>query len=209
MILGGEGRPQEFEVERGNTQDGVNQKVLSLLPNNSNLKLLDFPCGQGAFLRAVQKKYPKGLFKGSDPFAEPYPEIKNIFYQKMSHDWSFLEGEKLDAITCISGVMCFDRISDYFLMAHSHLNSGGLLIVTNDNVITLRDRLSFLFFGRVKRFKKFFCMHEGNWNLVLIQALWKQFRINGFELASVHYTTRRFTDYFFFPHAHSLLWSSC
>lgn len=190
-----------MEIERGNTQDGVNVAVIDHLGARADepFSLLDVPSGQGSFLRAVRGLFPRARVHGVDLFEEPFPDVREFFTRGSSADWSFAAGRKFDVITCISGVMCFDNISDFFRQAGAHLNPGGRLIVTNDNVLTVRDRLSFLFFGRVKRFKKIYAAGEGNWNVILVQALWKLYRQNGFTLTAVHYTSRRPEDYLFAP----------
>ena len=191
----------QIQIEKGNTQLGVNAEVFRHLDHKpeSDFALLDVPCGQGSFLRAVRDHFPRAKIQGIDLFEQPYDDIKEFFVRGSSADWSFAEGRKFDVITCISGVMCFDNVSDFFQKASMHLNPGGRLIVTNDNVLTIRDRLSFLFLGRVRRFKKLYSETEGNWNILLIQALWKLYRLNGFEVRDVEYTSRRGEDYLLAP----------
>lgn len=190
-----------MDIERGNTQDGVNVEVIDRLRDRagSEFALLDVPSGRGSFLRAVRGLFPKAHVLGVDLFEEPFPDVREFFVRGSSADWSFAAGKKFDVITCISGVMCFDNVSDFFKQASAHLNPGGQLVVTNDNVLTVRDRLSFLFFGRVKRFRKIYRETEGNWNILLIQALWKLYRQNGLEIESVRFTSRRLEDHLLWP----------
>lgn len=193
-------------IERGNTQKGVSLTVAQLLhewrmKNPGRLKsLFDIPCGQGEFLRSLQRVFPDLQLRGLDLMAEPHDEIKDLFIRGDAREpFGAVGGQKFDAITCISGVMCFDHVSGFFSSCRSHLNPGGHLIVTNDNVLTMRDRLSFLFLGHLKRFKLLYSIREGNWNVVLIQGLWKQFRANGFRIERVTYTSFYPEDLLFLP----------
>lgn len=188
-------------IEKGNTQLGVNAEVFRHLgvQEKPGFAILDIPCGQGSFLRAIRDHYRQAQPQGVDLFEQPFEDIKEFFVRGSSADWSFAQGRTFDVITCISGVMCFDNISEFFEKASAHLNPGGRLIVTNDNILTIRDRLSFLLLGRVRRFKKIYSETEGNWNVMLIQALWKLYRQNGLEVLDVQYTSRRGEDYLLAP----------
>lgn len=188
-------------VEKGNTQKGVNLAIITELRNLGwpMKRLLDIPCGQGEFLRSALNIDPNVSITGQDLYSLPLPEIKNFFIKKDVSDWSSLKEMKFDVITCISGVMVFDNITGLFDNANRHLRKDGLFVITNDNILTIRDRLSFLFFGRTRRFKMLYSQNEGNWNIVLIQGLWKLFRSNGFELVKIRYVSYRYEDIVFLP----------
>lgn len=189
-------------IEKGNTQIGVNKCVISLIQarfsQEKKFKLLDIPCGSGEFLRSFKKIYSNVQVQGQDLFAEPVNEIKPYFLKGDAKDFSKVD-RPFDIITSISGVMVFDDITGLFQNASENLNPEGYFIVTNDNILTIRDRFSFLFFGRLKRFKLLYSKDEGNWNVILIQALWKLFMQNNFKLEDVKYTSIRAEDYLLIP----------
>jgi hypothetical protein len=192
------------EIEKGNTQKGVNKNIIHFLrdyyKNPQDLKtLFDAPCGQGEFLKSLKHFFPGAHVEGQDLFATPLPEIKNNFHRGDLKTAFLNKTQKFDVITCISGVMVFDNVSGFVEKADQHLSPGGLLIVTNDNILTLRDRLSFLFFGRLKRFKLAYDVQEGNWNVMLIQGIWKLLRMNKFEVIKVEYTSHYAEDLLFAP----------
>lgn len=85
------------------------------------------------------------------------------------------------------------------------LRPGGLLLVSNDNYLTVRDRLSYLFTGRVRRFRLLFEPDEGNFQLVQHQELKRLFDVNGVQLTQVHYTSLYLEDLLYLPLA-LLLW---
>lgn len=192
-------------MERGNTQKGVNRAIARFLDQKISAgfflkSLFDIPCGQGEFLRGLRKAVPSLKMKGLDLFAEPHPEIRDVFVRGDAREpFAAVAGERFSVMTCISGVMCFDHVSGFFRSSVDHLEPGGYLIVTNDNVLTVRDRLSFLFLGRLKRFKLLYSVQEGNWNVVLIQGLWKQFRLNGYRIEKVEYVSFYAEDLLFLP----------
>jgi hypothetical protein len=65
--------------------------------------------------------------------------------------------------------------------------------------LTVRDRLNFLFFGNFKRFKLLYAKNEGNWNLVLPQAVFMFFQRHHFRNIKVKYTAMYFEDLLFLP----------
>ncbi len=198
------------KVADGNTAVGVNQAIINYLlaqalteKKASRLShltsALDLPCGQGHFMLALKSQFPNLQVKGKDLYATPLLEAKPYFSQEGVDQWSSHKGEKFDLITCISGVMVFDNIVSFFEQCASHLNADGTFIVTNDNVLTIRDRISWLLWGRLRRFKKFYDMNEGNWNVVLIQALVRFYIKNGIEIQKIEYVTVRWEDLLFAP----------
>lgn len=163
------------------------------------LKMIDVPCGDGTYAAFIKKNHPQVQIIGIDFFANAANQGFE-FYKASAHN--YFRDQKpadIDVLTCISGIMCFDGIVDLFNAFHQTLKSGGLLVVTNDNVMTVRDRLSFLFFGQFKRFKLCYETNEGNWNLVLPQALHMLFVRHKFKNITVKYTSTYAEDYLFFP----------
>lgn len=192
-------------IPKGNTQPGVLRKIFCLLSKKEEfstqtpMRVFDVPCGEGEFLITFKSLYPQSEVVGLDLFARPKPEFHGQFISSDMRDWEKLSSGPFDLITCISGVMQCDDVQGLFEKASQHLKPGGYFLVTNDNVFSARDRITFFLFGFVKRFRKFFGSEEGNWNLVLPQSLLRLYEKNGFENIEVEYCSLRFEDYFFFP----------
>jgi hypothetical protein len=197
------------EIPRGNTQKDVNRLVVSKLieyyeafQTSGTPKHLDAPCGDGTMARTLNQIFPDLFVEGVDAAVSPKKESQLELHQSLIH--SFLadkEPREFESITCVSGVMCFDGLPELFQLFARHLKSGGLLVVTNDNILTIRDRVSFLFFGQLKRFRLAFDKQEGNWNVVLPQALHMFFRRNRFENIQIQYTSIYLEDWIFLPMA--------
>lgn len=198
------------KVANGNTAIGVNQAIINyLLEQNQNHKsgsqfldsgsALDLPCGHGDFLLALKEHFPGLSVQGKDLYETPLPEAKPFFTQAGVDQWAPHSGQKFDLISCISGVMVFDNIVAFIEQCSAHLKPGGTYVITNDNVLTARDRVSWLLWGRLRRFKKFYNLDEGNWNVVLIQALVRFCIKNDIEIQKIEYVTIRWEDLFFAP----------
>lgn len=181
---------------KGNTQPGVLQKIYDFLQDRQiNPKtILDIPCGKGEFLAFLKQAYPMAKMIGVDLFEKPLAAIEKDFIKSDMRVWDFAKNQKFDLIFSVSGIMQCDDLFGFFEKAEQHLNSGGHLIVTNDNVLTIRDRISFFCFGEVKRFRKYFSTDEGNWNLVLIPALIKHFEMKKFQEVEIQYCSLKTED---------------
>lgn len=193
-------------VPRASTQKNVNQVVFKsiasrLEANTTEQLMIDAPCGNGEFAQYLMSVFPKLKVIGVDLFTEV--AAKNFEFYKMSaHD--FFKQQKpssVDIITCISGVMCFDGIPELMSSFYSSLKPKGILVLTNDNIMTIRDRLNFLFFGHFKRFKLLYSKKEGNWNLILPQALVAHLQNKGFQNLRIKYTAIYIEDLFLLPFA--------
>jgi 2-polyprenyl-3-methyl-5-hydroxy-6-metoxy-1,4-benzoquinol methylase len=212
--LGPETAAQLASVPRGNTQKHVNRDVLAYLLRhqaerlNHPLRWLDLPCGQGEFMGQVRRFFAKPQLWGADVRAAP-PAVPGgaVGYEvtDLSRQFPFEPGPEFDVITSISGIMCFANTAQFVGNCARRLRPGGLLLVSNDNCLSLRDRLSYLFSGRVRRFRLLFEPDEGNFQLVQHQELKRLFDINGIQLTHVVYTSRYTEDLLYLPLA-LLLW---
>jgi ubiquinone/menaquinone biosynthesis C-methylase UbiE len=191
------------QIPKANTQKGVTRQVFLFLQKylqlNQNLKLIDVPCGEGHFSNFLMQQFPQLQIHGVDFYAKN-PAPKFHFYALKAHDYFLKHSpQQIDAICCISGVMCFDGIPDLFSQFQSCLKPDGLVIITNDNIMTIRDRIHFVMFGSFKRFRLMFSEDQGNWNVLLPQALWMHLRRQNLEVLDVRYTSIYSEDWIFLP----------
>lgn len=195
------------EIPKGNTQKGVNKTVLGMLKNyyrsfeaSGEIKHLDVPCGEGHLSRCLIQTFPSLKVTGVDPFSKLKGETQFEHHPVAAHQYLRLQKPELfQSVTCVSGVMCFDGVEELFSEIHRVLKPGGLFVITNDNVLTVRDRLNFIFFGRLKRFKLFYDTFEGNWNVVLPQGLMMHFERQKFTQMDVKYTAYYTEDFLLIP----------
>jgi 2-polyprenyl-3-methyl-5-hydroxy-6-metoxy-1,4-benzoquinol methylase len=206
---------QLAQVPRGNTQKHVNRDVLAYLLGHEaprlsrpGLRWLDAPCGAGELLAQLRRFFPQAALSGTDVRAEA-PAVPGAPVQYVRSDLSqgvpFAEAPPFDVITSISGIMCFANTAQFVAGCAERLRPGGLLLISNDNCLTVRDRLSYLHAGRVRRFNLLFEPTEGNFQLVQHQELKRLFDVNGIALTRVVYTSLYTEDLLYLPLA-LLLW---
>jgi SAM-dependent methyltransferase len=192
-----------IQVPKANTQRHVSQTVFQFLEKFGELKnskfIIDVPCGEGQFSKFLKDTYPAIDVVGVDGFAENTSQFLNFKAMKAQEFFRTVQPKNADAITCISGVMCFDGLDELFVSFRDSLKRDGILVVTNDSVMTVRDRLNFLVFGRLKRFKLNLSANEGNWNVVMPQAIWMHLQKNKFVIEDVKYTSIYLEDWILLP----------
>lgn len=126
----------ETKILKGNTQFGVNLSIIRFLVRWAQKKplkrFLDAPCGQCEFLQNLKGTFPEAEIEGHDLYCMPHPDVSPYFHRTdLKTLFQHLTGRKFDVITNISGVMVADHVSSFICEARQHLDSQGLLIITD------------------------------------------------------------------------------
>ncbi|MFD1470714.1 class I SAM-dependent methyltransferase [Hymenobacter caeli] len=197
--------PTDYKaVPRGNTQINVNREVLRYLLERSGLgpasRALDAPCGKGEFLAVLRRCWPGATLAACDLLPEG-PPVPGLRYQQtdLTQPFDLSEGQPFDLVTSISGVMMFGNTRNFVASCAAQLRPGGVLIMTNDNILAMRDRVSYLLLGRVRHFPLLFDTDENMPQLVQQQELKRLFEVNDVELQEVIYTALYPKDWLFMP----------
>jgi 2-polyprenyl-3-methyl-5-hydroxy-6-metoxy-1,4-benzoquinol methylase len=190
-------------IPHGNTQRGVNHAVLSFLQTRFNaddaFSLLDIPCGRGEFVLTVKRLFPSSRITCADLHANaPNGDVRFVSMDA-TKPFPFSADEQFDVIISISGVMEFDNTTGFVSECVKRLNPGGCIIITNDNAFTVRDRLSFLFLGRLRRFSLLLAAHAHTYKYVPAQELLKMFLEQNLTLERVEYVSFCYEDLLFLP----------
>lgn len=192
-------------LPKGNTQRDVNRAVLEIISSNAanreKLSILDAPCGVGDFICYLQEIYPEWDYYGVDivPNNQLAAKINyssaDLSVQKTHPD------NKFDIILSISGVMMFGNTQYFLENCCNMLTKNGTIIITNDNCFTVRDRISYLIFGKFRRFKLLFDNNDGMTQFIPLQELVRILRVNGLSIKEIKYTSLYPEDYLFLPFA--------
>lgn len=203
-------RFDESKIEKGNTHKGVNRAIIKFLAsevkNGFQLnRIFDCPCGEGEFLRSMKFTFPALEFEGQDLYSKPVPEVEPYFFKgNASNELKDIASDLYCVSTSISGVPVFDEVSQHLSQLTRITRQSGLVICTNDNIMTIRDRLHFLLFGHVKRFKLFNSKNEHIWNQVCPQTIWMLLEKNNLVIKKVIYVNTQLEDLCLLPLAIAL-----
>lgn len=194
-------------VPKGNTCHGVNRAIVEHLMSrgsaSAGMAILDVPCGNGELVGVLRHFFPAARVQGGDLSLAPgAPE--GCCVVDASRPFS-VPGEKFDVICCVSGIMEFDNTLQFFESCRRHLAPNGLFIVTNDNVVSVRDRLAYLALGKTRRFELFGAPDQPTWKLVPLQNLLRILHDAGFAVRAIRYVSIRLKDWAMLPLA-LLLW---
>lgn len=201
-------QPSLDQIPKGNTCHGVNRAVIEHLLSVDRewvgKRLLDMPCGHGTLLRVLRQFFPHAVVKGADlqPGGEfPTDEVAAV---DASRPFKIFQEGKFNVITSVSGIMEFHNTRQFFEMCREHLAEGGHLVVTNDNVATVRDRFAYLFFGRTRLFRLLVSPELATWKPIPMQSLGRMLHDAGFTIRSIRYVSARSKDWLLLPVALAL-----
>lgn len=197
--------PDTLQIQRGQTQKGVNKIILEELLNryesDSNKNILDLPCGYLEFLNYTHILFPNWTLNGADISAPANLHQVQFTQMDLSKPFTLPDEETFDVISSISGIMMFGNTEGFIENCIARLKRNGTFIITNDNPATIKDRISYLLLGRFRIFNQIFEDHETLTQLVLIQDLTRMLRKNGIEIEKIIYSSFYIKDLIFLPFA--------
>jgi hypothetical protein len=190
------------KIPRGNTVPGVNRMIVEYLLNFDNGpdgSVLDVPCGDGAFLDALKGFFPAAETFGADIIEPPDNSRHRFFKIDARQPFEIETDKKFRVITSISGVTEFDNTQQFFEQLKPYLDPEGILIVSNDNVFSVRNRILFLLFGRFRQTHLFMGNEELTWKIIPLQNLTRILYEGGFEIAEVRYVPAKASEWLWLP----------
>jgi len=189
-------------VPRGNTCPGVNRAVIEYLVSKrtdfAGQTIFDVPCGNGDLLDVVKALFPGSRTIGAD-IKEP---------SSFAHEFHRFDAEQSDAfknisdcrlITCVSGVMEFDNTSAFLRNLAAVSTADATIIVTNDNLATVRDRILYFLFGRFRQFKTTPGSCVTTWKIIHIANLVRSLNDAGFRVDEVRYVIGSWAEWLWLP----------
>jgi len=181
--------PLRGEISRGNTSKGVNNEIFNILIQRSTGKwprLLDVPCGSGDLLDAVTTYLPQFETHGAD-VRRPDESFRHRFIPVDASHSSLHGDSTFDVITSVSGIMEFDNTLFFLENLRRVITEDGLLLVTNDNILTVRDRLLYLFRGRFGQYRFETKPGTPTWKILPFQNLVRILLDAGFEVIETRF----------------------
>ncbi|OYZ13516.1 MAG: hypothetical protein B7X65_23400 [Polaromonas sp. 39-63-25] len=190
-------------IPRGMTCRGVHRAIIEYLLRSpgdlTNTSMLDVPCGRGDLALSLRRFFPQADVRGCDLIKPEGLASRDFVFVDASRKFTVFPEKKFDYIFSVSGVMEFDNTLQFFESCHDHLRNGGSFLVTNDNIVSVRDRISYFFLGKVRQYHLFVTPGQGSWKVIPIHNLLRILQDAGFETREVRYTSLLFKDWLMLP----------
>jgi 2-polyprenyl-3-methyl-5-hydroxy-6-metoxy-1,4-benzoquinol methylase len=190
-------------IPTGLTCEGVHRAIVEyLLTENQNMtgvNMLDIPCGNGELISSLRRFFPAANVRGCDLEKPAMLTTDDFAFVDASRTFVVFPDRKFDYVFSVSGVMEFDNTLQFFENCYHHLREGGQFIVTNDNLVTIRDRLSYFWLGKARQFQLFVNQGQETWKLIPIHNLIRILRDAGFTIRKLDYVSVRPKDWLLLP----------
>ncbi len=195
--------PRSASVPQGNTCRGVHRAIIEYLLEAGNdldgKNMLDIPCGRAELISSLRRFFPKANVRGAD-LSKPEELTSEDFSQvDASRPFSVFPDMKFDYLLSVSGVMEFDNTLQFFESCHGRLRKGGKFIVTNDNIVSIRDRLAFCWLGTFRQFTLFVTKGQPTWKVIPISNMIRILGDAGFHIREVRYVSMKTKDWMMLP----------
>ena len=190
------------QIPRGNTAPGVNRAIIEYLlltrKRDAGETVLDVPCGNCDFLDSLKSILPNFATFGAD-IDPPENRDHQILKADLTGQHRLGFDTKFSLITCISGLMEFDNTLSFLKQLRQYITDDGILIVTNDNLLSVKDRVLYFFSGRFRQYPMFVADDAPTWKILPLQNLLRILKDAGFEASEIRYVPAKWTEWLWLP----------
>ncbi|MFW7381190.1 MAG: class I SAM-dependent methyltransferase [Oligoflexus sp.] len=124
-------------VLRENTSKNTHSTVAQLIAVEKPQKVLDIPCGEGAFSQRL-------MASGYETYSADCLNLLKVdnprFIQADMNQQLPFEESSLDAIACIDGIEHIERPFDFVRECQRVLRKDGAMVISTPNISSLRSR---------------------------------------------------------------------
>lgn len=195
--------PSLNSISRGMTCRGVHRAIIEHLlkagPDLTSGAMLDIPCGKGDLISSLRRFFPGADLRGCDLMKPESLDSDEFASVDASRPFTVFSGNKFDYIFSVSGVMEFDNTLQFFESCHKHLRDDGHFVVTNDNVVAIRDRISYFCLGKMRQYHLFVTVGQGSWKVIPIHNMLRILQEAGFRIREVRYVSLLPKDWLMLP----------
>lgn len=190
-------------IPTGLTCKGVHRAVIEHLIDEgqdmTHKNMLDIPCGNGDLISSLRLFFPKADVRGCDLEKPAMLTVDEFAFVDANRSFTVFPDRKFDYVFSVSGVMEFDNTGQFFESCYNHLREGGQFIVTNDNLVTVHDRIAYFWLGKARQFQIFVTQGQVTWKLIPVHNLLRILRDAGFKVRRLDYVSIEPKDWLLLP----------
>lgn len=161
--------------------------------------MLDIPCGKGDLISSLRLFFPKAEVYGCDLEKPPVLTHTDFAFVDANRSFTVFNDRKFDYVFSVSGVMEFDNTLQFFESCYNQLQDGGQFVVTNDNVVAMRDRISYFWLGKTRQFQLFVNQNQVTWKVIPIHNMLRIIQDAGFKIRKLEYVSIKYRDWLLLP----------
>lgn len=137
--------------------------------------VMDLPCGNAEILGQIAREYPKSKLLGVDlHFYKNHDEIpKEVTFQYKDLSKELPIFGQFSVVVSKFGISEFENTETFFKGIYNNLKPSGRFFLVYDSIQSIRDRLSFLLFGKFTRFSLFLDSGFVTYKSITIQEIHK------------------------------------
>lgn len=175
-------------------------KIADISGAREKFKILDLPCGHGNLIFPLKEKYPSAQIFGSDfEISKKLSQENNIIQADCSQPLPKDFPTQFDIVTSLRAPGDINNTAQFIANLCMSLEPGGTLILSNDNFLSVRDRVEYFLFGRFRRYSIFVRPHGPTFQPIGISVLRKLLLENKMEVVGVKYLGALPEDFLFLP----------
>ena len=190
-----------------NTHNVVEELLLENKSNNQlkQMKVLDLPCGEGAFTNRLLQKKVEVVPSDIDNALSTNDKIDNFVLSDMEKRLPF-ENELFSDVVCIDGIEHIEKPFDFIKECNRIIVPSGKIIISTPNISAVRSRWRYLLTGHHNKCKSplneknvTFLHHK---NMISFPEIRYILHTNGFEIVKVRTNRIKTISYLyilFFP----------
>ncbi len=193
---------KEPKVSRESAAGNTHNKVYALLKNSTKSgKVLDIPCGSGAFLRRLldggYATYGADLVQH-----EALPDAAEFMSADMNRTLPY-EDATFDVVVSIEGIEHIKRPFDFISECNRILKPNGMLILTTPNISSLRSRWRWFLTGFHNKGKLPLDDNDPqprhHINLLSFPQLRYMLHTSGFQITAIHSNRIKLASLLYLP----------
>lgn len=163
--------------------------------------ILNIRCGDLGLLRSLRESLPHADVRGCHSAAAPQTEPRNLVCVDPVGAFQEFTERRFDCILSVSESEKIEEMQQLLENCSAHLNDGGLLVMSNINLVAIRDQIFNVLFSRIWRWSMHTSPKTPASKIISLGDLMRMLSEAGFRVREVRYMASGLGDWLWLPFA--------